>query len=101
MNSAHPEPDTQPPESDARLAVCFQQANPEPPVDPFVGIVARRIARARRRRRYLERTAQVAGVVALVLCSHWLIEASAIASAKLDTWFAVGLHWLGDRKSVV
>jgi hypothetical protein len=92
--SSHAEPDAQPLEPDAELAACFQLAHPEPSVDPFVGIVARRIAQARRRRRYLAGTAQAAGVAALVLCSHWLIQASDIASAKLDSWFAVGLDWL-------
>jgi hypothetical protein len=88
------EPDAQLPEFDAQLATCFEQAHCEPPMDPFVGSLARRIAAARGRRRYLTRTAQAAGVAALVLCSHWLIQASAIASAKLDTWFTVGLDWL-------
>jgi hypothetical protein len=94
VNTPHAESDAQPPEFDAQLAACFQQVQRELPVDPFVGMVARRIAQTRRRRRYLERTAQAAGVAAVVLCSHWLIQASDIASTKLDSWFAVGLNWL-------
>jgi hypothetical protein len=82
------------PDADAQLAACFQQARIDPPMDPFVGDIARRIAVVRTRRRYIERAALIAGVAALVLCSHWLIEASVIASAKLDVWFAVGLGWL-------
>jgi hypothetical protein len=88
------EPDAQPPEFDAQLAACFAHEHGAPPMDPFVGRVARRIATARRRRRYLKLAAQVAGVAVLMLCSHWLIETSVIASAKLDSWFAVGLQWL-------
>ena len=94
MNISDADPDAQPPEFDAQLATHFQQAHGEPPMDPFVGSVARRIAAARRRRRYLKLTAQVAGVAALILCSHGLIETSVVASARLDSWFAVGLDWL-------
>ena len=94
MNMPDAEPDAQPPELDAQLATCFHQEHGEPPMDPFVGRVARRIATARRRRRYLKLAAQVAGVAVLMLCSHWLIETSVIASAKLDSWFAVALDWL-------
>jgi hypothetical protein len=88
------DPDAQPPEFDAQLAAHFESEHGEPPMDPFVGGVARRIATARRRRTYLRLAAQVAGVAALMLCSHWLIETSIVASAKLDSWFAVGLKWL-------
>ena len=94
MNMSDAEPEAQPPEFDAQLATCFQQEHGEPHMDPFVGAVARRIATARRRRRYLRLAAQIAGVAALILCSHWLIETSVVASAKLDSWFAVGLDWL-------
>jgi hypothetical protein len=83
-----------PDDLDAALAARFRQEHVHLPADPFVAITARRIATARRRATYLKQAFQVAGVVALILCSHWLIEASTFASTKLDAWFVTGIDWL-------
>ena len=83
---------------DTALAARFQQQVQQQvvqlPADPFVAITARRIAAARRRGTYLRRALQAAGVVALILGSHWLIEASTVASTMLDAWFVAGIDWL-------
>jgi hypothetical protein len=81
-------------EIDSRLMASFQDARPELPADPFVGAVAGRIAHVRRRRRYAERLVQIGGVALLILCSHWLIQASTVVSTTLDGWFTVALTWL-------
>lgn len=83
-----------PDDFDAALAARFRQEIVHLPADPFVALMARRIAAARRRRTYLEHASRAAGVIALVLGSHWLIEASTIASTKLNAWFVTGIDWL-------
>jgi hypothetical protein len=83
-----------PEDLDAALAARFEQENVHLPADPFVAVTARRIAAARRRGIYLKHAFQAAGVIALIIGSHWLIEASIIASTKLDGWFVTGIDWL-------
>jgi hypothetical protein len=83
-----------PDDFEAELVARFRREHRHVADDPFVGITAQRVRAARRRRRYINRALQVAGVAALVLGSHWLIEASVIASRQLDAWFAVGIDWL-------
>jgi hypothetical protein len=83
-----------PDEFDAALAARFRQEFVHLPADPFVAATARRIAAARRRATYLKHASQAAGVIALILGSHWLIVASTIASTKLDAWFVTGIDWL-------
>ncbi len=83
-----------PDDFDAVLAARFRQEPVDLPADPFVGITARRIAAVRRRGTYLKRAFQAAGVLALIVGSHWLILASTIASTKLDAWFLTGINWL-------
>ena len=79
---------------ETELIARFRQEHRHVPDDPFVGATARRIRAARRQRSYIKGALRVAGVAVLVLGSHWLIEASVIASTKLDAWFAVGFDWL-------
>jgi hypothetical protein len=83
-----------PDDFETELAARFRQEHRHVPDDPFVGATARRIRAARQHRSYMKHALQVAGVVVLVLGSHWLIEASVVASRKLDAWFAVGFDWL-------
>jgi hypothetical protein len=83
-----------PDDFDAALAARFRQELVHLPADPFVAVTTRRIAAARRRRTYLKHAFQAAGVIALILSSHWLIEASTTASTKLDAWFVTGIDWL-------
>jgi hypothetical protein len=79
---------------DAELLDHFRQPTGSLPHDPFVGLTARRIAAARRFRRYRRQGLWASGVAALVLGSHWLIEGASLASTQLDAWFAVGVEWL-------
>jgi hypothetical protein len=83
-----------PDDFDAALAARFRQELEHLPPDPFVAVTARRIAVVRRRRTYLTHALQIAGVIAVILGSHWLIEASTIASSTLDAWFVTGIGWL-------
>jgi hypothetical protein len=83
-----------PDDFDAALAARFRQELVHLPADPFVAVTARRIAAARRRGTYLKQAFRTAGVIAVILGSHWLIEASTIASTKLDAWFVTGIDWL-------
>jgi hypothetical protein len=83
-----------PDDFDPALAAHFRQELVNLPAGPFVAVTARRIAAARRRGTYLKHAFQIAGVMALILGSHWLIEASTIASTKLDAWFVTGIDWV-------
>jgi hypothetical protein len=83
-----------PDDFETELVARFRQEHRHVPDDPFVGATARRIRRARQRRTYIRHALHVSGVAVLVLGSHWLIEASVVASRKLDAWFAVGFDCL-------
>jgi predicted phage tail protein len=82
-----------PDDFETELVARFRQEHRHVPDDPFIGATARRIRAARRRRNFSRHALQVAGVAVLVLGSHWLIEASVIASRNLDAWFADGFDW--------
>lgn len=92
---------TAPDDFESTLVASFRREHQIVPEQPFIGRTIRRIARARRRRSYVNYALQAAGVAALILGSRPLIEASAIVSAKLDAWFAVGIEWLATPLGTV
>jgi predicted phage tail protein len=85
---------TSPDDLDAELLAHFRHPSGSLPHDPFVATTARRIAAARRSRRYVRNALQAGAVAALILGSRWLIQAASLASMKLDAWFAAGFDWL-------
>lgn len=85
----NPSPD----DLDRELRAHFRERDSVLPHDPFVGMTARRIGAARRRRHYSRLALQGAALAALVLGSRWLIAGAALVSLKLDTWFDLAFDW--------
>jgi hypothetical protein len=89
---------------DPRLAALFEREHRHEVSDAFVAATMRKIRAARRRRELLRTSARVAGVVAVVVASQWLIPGverlnSAVQSSL--SWTGLGLSGTGILGTLV
>lgn len=83
-------------EFDPRLAQLFRQEHAHLPAEPFSTATLRAIAAARKRAVLRNRLLQAAAVLALIVLSPRLIEASVWLSSRLDELFASASAWLAS-----
>jgi hypothetical protein len=79
------EPD---PALDPKLEALFRREHTHLGVEPFLTSTLRRVATDSRRAVVLKRVLHATGLLALVVASPWLIEASVWMSGALDVLFA-------------
>jgi len=79
---------------DPGLEALFLKEHRQVPAEPFVGATLRRVASRRRLVRHFKRVLLAAVLIAVIVASPWLIEASVIVSAALDAAFAAVSSWL-------
>jgi hypothetical protein len=79
---------------DPRLETLFRQEHQSIPIEPFVGATLKRIAAERARVHRVRRLIEAAALIAVIVASPWLIEASVLISAMLDEAFALVSAWL-------
>lgn len=84
------------PEFDPRLGELFRREHTHVPAEPFTSATLRRVAAERKRVALRTRLAQAAAVVALIVLSPLLIDASIWVSARLDELFASASAWLAS-----
>ena len=93
MNDAH---DNQGDEFDPRLTELFRREHTHLPAEPFSTATLRAIAADRQRISWRNRLLQGAAVIALIVLSPRLIEASVWISSGLDELFASASTWLAS-----
>ena len=93
MNDAH---DDQRDEFDPRLTELFRREHAHLPAEPFSGATLRAIAADRQRISLRNRLLQAVAVIALIVLSPRLIDASVWMSSRLDELFASASTWLAS-----
>ena len=83
-------------EFDPRLAELFRREHTHVPAEPFATATLRAIAAERNRVALRTRLLQAAAVIALILLSPRLIDASVWISSRLDELFAAASVWLAS-----
>src|SRR5690348_9507100 len=83
-------------EFDPRLEELFRQEHAHLPAEPFSTTTLRAVAAARRRTSLRNRLLQAAAVLALIVLSPRLIDASVLLSLRLDELFAYASTWLAS-----
>src|ERR1700752_3158222 len=81
-------------EFDARLAELFRREHAHLPAEPFSTATLRAIAADRQRISLRNRLLQAAAVIATIVLSPRLIDASVWISSRLDELFASASTWL-------
>jgi hypothetical protein len=88
-------------EFDPKLEALFRREHTHLPAEPFAGATVRMLAAERRRAALHTRLAQAAAVVALIVLSPLLIDASVWISSRLDELFASASAWLASPLGLV
>jgi hypothetical protein len=88
-------------EFDPRLEELFRQEHAHLPAEPFATATLRAIAADRKRIAIRNRLLQAAAVIALIVLSPRLIEASVLISSRLDELFASASTWLASPLGLV
>ena len=88
-------------EFDPRLEALFRREHAHLPAEPFSTATLRAIAAERQRISLLKRLVQAAAMIALIVLSPRLIEASVWLSSRLDDVFAAASAWLASPVGVV
>jgi hypothetical protein len=88
-------------EFDPKLEALFRREHTHLPAEPFAGATVRMLAAERRRAALRTRLAQTAAVVALIVLSPLLIDASVWISSRLDELFASASTWLASPLGLV
>jgi len=88
-------------EFDPRLAELFRQEHAHLPAEPFATATLRAIAADRQRSAIRNRLLQAAAVIALIVLSPRLIDASVWISSGLDELFASASTWLATPLGLV
>jgi hypothetical protein len=88
MNDRHDD------ESDPRLAELFRREHTHVPAEPFTTATLRAVAADRKRFVLRNRLLQAAAVIALIVFSPRLIDASVWISSRLDELFTSASTWL-------
>jgi hypothetical protein len=83
-------------EFDPRLAELFSREHAHLPAEPFSTATLRAIASDRQRVALRNRLLQAAAVIALIVLSPRLIDASVWVSSRLDELFASASTWLAS-----
>lgn len=83
-------------EFDPRLTELFRREHAHLPAEPFATATLRAIAADRKRVAQRNRLLQAAAVLALILLSPRLIDASVWISSRLDELFASASTWLAS-----
>ena len=83
-------------EFDPRLAELFRREHAHLPAEPFATATLRAIAADRKRSALRNRLLQAAAVIALMVLSPRLIDASIWISSRLDELFASASAWLAS-----
>ena len=94
MNDGHDE-------FDPRLAELFRREHAHLPTEPFATATLRAIAADRKRSAIRTRLLQAAAVIALIVLSPRLIDASVWISSRLDELFASASTWLATPLGLV
>ena len=89
-----------PEDSDDALRAFFAREHRHVAEQPFLRDTLKRVAAARARRAWTKRALQAAALVAVIVLSPWLIEASSLLSAKLDELFALVGERLGTPAGI-
>ena len=88
-------------EFDPRLAELFRREHAHLPAEPFATATSRAIAADRQRSAIRNRLLQAAAVIALIVLSPRLIDASVWISSRLDELFASASTWLATPLGLV
>ena len=88
-------------ESDPRLTELFGREHSHLPAEPFSTATLRAIAADRKRVALRNRLLQAAAVIALIVLSPRLIDASVWISSGLDELFASASTWLASPLGLV
>jgi len=88
-------------EFDPRLAELFRREHGHLAAEPFATATLRAIAADRKRIAIRNRLLQAAAVIALILLSPRLIDASVWISSRLDELFASASTWLATPLGLV
>ena len=88
-------------EFDPRLTELFRREHTHIPAEPFATATLRAIAADRKRTAIRNRLLQAAAVIALIVLSPRLIEASVWISSRLDELFASASTWLATPLGLV
>jgi hypothetical protein len=90
-----------PKDSDDALRAWFAREHRHVAEQPFLRDMLKRVAAARTRRAWMRRALQAAALVAVIVLSPWLIEASSLLSAKLDELFTLVSERLSTPAGIV
>jgi hypothetical protein len=90
-----------PDEFDPRLEELFRREHSHLPAEPFSTATLRAIAADRKRIALRYRLLQAAAVIALIVLSPRLIDASVWISSRLDELFASASTWLASPLGLV
>jgi len=88
-------------EFDPRLAELFRREHGHLAAEPFATATLRAIAADRQRISFRSRLLQAAAVIALIVLSPRLIDASVWISSRLDELFASASTWLATPPGLV